>query len=428
MSTVIDLSALATGGFIIQGDATGDQAGFSVSSAGDVNGDGLADLIVGARLGDDGGTNAGEAYVIFGKAGGLANIDLTGLAPADGFIIQGDAIADYAGYSVASAGDINGDGFDDLIVGARGGDNGGSNAGEAYVIFGKSGGFATIDLAALALADGFIIQGDAAEDRAGSSVASAGDVNGDGFDDIIVGVPQGDNGGIDAGEAYVIFGKAAGFANLDLSTLGAAAGFIIQGDYAGDQAGRSVSSAGDVNGDGFDDIIVGALYGDNGGTSAGEAYVVFGKAAGFANIDLSTLGAADGFIIQGAGSADNAGRSVSSAGDINRDGFDDILVGAPLAETGFRVLRRGLCHFRQGKLHQHQSGHPRAGRRLRPARPRCPGQCRVQRLGGGRRQRRRLRRRHRRRALCRRRRHLLRPGLCGLRQGERVRNDHPRSD
>jgi len=135
---IVDLSFLTSAdGFIIQGDAAGDQAGRSVSSAGDVNGDGIDDLIIGAYRGDNGGSNAGEAYVIFGKSTGLANIDLSTLTPADGFVIQGDTTNDYAGRSVSAAGDVNGDGIDDLIVGAPYGDNGGNYAGQAYVIFGR---------------------------------------------------------------------------------------------------------------------------------------------------------------------------------------------------------------------------------------------------------------------------------------------------
>src|SRR5690606_37927033 len=170
-----------TDGFIIQGDVAGDQLGYSVSSAGDVNGDGIDDIIVGARQGDDGGSNAGEAYVIFGKAGGgwgttvggRQVLDLTNLSPADGFIIQGDAASDQLGINVSYAGDINGDGIDDIIVGATGGDDGGSNAGEAYVVFGKAGGGwgttvgarQVLDLTDLSPADGFIIQGDVAGDQ-----------------------------------------------------------------------------------------------------------------------------------------------------------------------------------------------------------------------------------------------------------------------
>ncbi len=333
--STIDLANLsATDGFTISGDAITDRFGSAVSSAGDVNGDGFDDIIVGASGGDDGGYNAGEAYVIFGRASGFDNVDLSNLSSADGFIIQGDAANDAAGRSVSSAGDVNGDGFDDVIVGAVGGDDGGNYAGEAYVVFGKASGFGTIDLSSLAPADGFIIQGDAAVDLLGQSVSSAGDVNGDGFDDLIVGAYGGDDGGSGAGEAYVVFGKASGFGTVDLSSLAPADGFIIQGDMAWDSAGSSVSSAGDVNGDGFDDLIVGAPSGDDGGSGAGEAYVVFGKASGFSTIDLSNLAPADGFIIQGDEAGDRAGASVSSAGDLNGDGFDDLIVGAPNGADG----------------------------------------------------------------------------------------------
>ena len=331
----IDISILAPAdGFQIQGAATGDWAGWSVSAAGDVNDDGFDDIVVGARLNDDGGTDAGAAYVVFGKASGFGIVNLTGITAPNGFIIQGDAANDNAGFSVSSGGDVNGDGIADLIVGARSGDDGGTNAGEAYVIFGKATGFGTIDLTGLAATDGFIIQGDAGDDLAGHSVSSAGDVNGDGYDDLIVGAPRGDDGGTDAGEAYVIFGKAAGFATIDLAALSATDGFIIQGDAGGDLAGYSVGSAGDVNGDGFDDLLVGAFRGDGGGTDAGEVYVIFGKAGGFATIDLATLSATDGFIVQGDAANDHAGQRVSAAGDVNGDGFDDIIVGAPYGDDG----------------------------------------------------------------------------------------------
>ena len=120
--------------------------------------------------------------------------------------------------------------------------------------------------------------------------------------------------------------------------LSATDGFFIKGDYLSDFLGGSVSSAGDINGDGFDDLIVGAPLGDDAGYNAGEAYVIFGRTSGFGTtvgdderqvIDLTGLSAAEGFIIQGHRIGDNAGRSVSSAGDINGDGFDDLMVGAP---------------------------------------------------------------------------------------------------
>ncbi|NNE85936.1 MAG: cadherin-like domain-containing protein [Alphaproteobacteria bacterium] len=335
----IDLGALATSaGFSIFGADNGDQVGWSVSDAGDINGDGFGDIILGALNGDglaDAKLDAGESYVIFGKVGGFGDIDLGALAPADGFMIGGAATGDHSGNSVSSAGDINGDGFADIIIGASESDGTGGpddGDGESYVIFGKAGGFTDIDLGSLSGADGFTISGAEAGDKSGFSVASAGDIDGDGFDDLIIGAYLADDAGVaDAGQSYVIFGQPGGFSDIDLGAIAPGAGFTITGGGAGDQAGWSVSSAGDVNGDGFDDIIVGALRGDGIGDAekdAGESYVIFGKASGFSDIDVSTLAPADGFTIRGADAGDRAGYSVSSAGDVNRDGYEDVIIGA----------------------------------------------------------------------------------------------------
>jgi RTX calcium-binding nonapeptide repeat (4 copies)/FG-GAP repeat len=333
-----NLSTLnGTNGFRLDGVATSDVSGFSVASAGDLNGDGFDDLIVGAFGADLGAaTDTGSSYVVFGKATGwAATTSLSALNGTNGFRLDGFASSDNSGYSVASAGDLNGDGFDDLIVGAYGADPGGTTgAGSSYVVFGKAGGWtATANLSTLNGTNGFRLDGVGGGDSSGVSVASAGDINKDGFDDLIIGAYAADPGGtIDAGSSYVVFGKATGWtATTNLSTLNGANGFRLDGISAGDLSGISVASAGDVNGDGFDDVVVGAFQADpSGNPSAGSSYVVFGKAGGWANTNnlFSLMNGTNGFRLDGGAASDTSGLSVASAGDINGDGFDDLIVGA----------------------------------------------------------------------------------------------------
>ena len=335
---VFDSSSLAlaslngTTGFRLDGVSSSDNSGESVSSAGDVNGDGFDDLIVGAPDGDDNSSDAGESYVVFGKSSGFSSaIDLSSLNGTTGFRLNGVSSSDDSGESVSSAGDVNGDGFDDLIVGAPDGDDNGSNAGESYVVFGKSSGFSSaIDLSSLNGTNGFRLNG-VSNDDSGTSVSSAGDVNGDGFDDLIIGARGGDDNDSNAGESYVVFGKSSGFSSaIDLSSLDGTTGFKLNGIDSDDHAGSSVSSAGDVNGDGFEDVIIGA---GNSSYSTNESFVVFGKSGGFSSaIDLSSLNGTTGFKLNGIDNRDYAGYSVSSAGDVNGDGFDDVIVGAYGAE------------------------------------------------------------------------------------------------
>ncbi len=226
------------------------------------------------------GDRSGAAYVVFGGAGGFpASIALGSLNGSAGFRLTGVAAGDYAGWSVSGAGDVDGDGFADLLVGALNADPTGSNSGAAYVVFGGAGGFpASIALGSLNGSAGFAVNGAAADDRAGPAVSGTGDVNGDGFDDLLIGAYGADPTGSHSGAAYVMFGGAgvgSGGA-IELSTLDSSAGFVMNGAAEYDFAGRAVSGAGDVNGDGFNDLLIGGAGVDLNGTSYGAAYVVFG--------------------------------------------------------------------------------------------------------------------------------------------------------
>jgi ELWxxDGT repeat protein len=275
VSTIL-LSDIAAGqgGFKIIGEEAGDYAGRSLAAIGDLNGDGLTDLLVGADY--NGVTNnSGAAYVVYGKAGGeTINLDAVA-AGQGGFKIIGGA-GETAGTSVSGLGDVNGDGLNDLIVGALQDSTGGTFAGAAYVVFGKSVN-GTVDLRDVAAGQGgFKIIGEALYNGVGNSASAAGDVNGDGLADLIVGAGSNSPGGA----AYVVFGKTGHEAvNLDDIAAGRG-GFKIIGEASGDNAGRSVSSAGDVNGDGLTDLLVGASGNDAAGRLSGASYLVFGKADG----------------------------------------------------------------------------------------------------------------------------------------------------
>jgi len=314
-------------GFKISGQNATDYAGASVASAGDINGDGFDDLIIGVPGADPNGSSSGAAYVVFGKASGFASdIALSSLDGTAGFKLTGAAAGDFTGLSVASAGDINGDGFADLVIGAHGS---AGFTGTSYVVFGKASGFGSnIDLAGLDGTSGFKVVGAAAGDDMGRSVATAGDFNGDGYDDLVLGAPYADPNGTSSGASYVIFGKAGSFGStFDVTTLDGTNGIKYSGAAAGDHAGFSAASAGDFNGDGIDDLVIGAELAN--ANHSGAVYVARGKVGTFsANKDLTPPLWAT---FTGNADWEQAGHSVSSAGDLNGDGYDDLIIGAPFA-------------------------------------------------------------------------------------------------
>ncbi|MFA7379457.1 MAG: FG-GAP-like repeat-containing protein [Bacteroidia bacterium] len=276
--------------------------GFSVSSAGDVNGDGYSDVIVGARSYNNGQTDEGAAFVYHGSAGGIST--------TASFMVESNQANAFMGNSLSSAGDVNGDGYSDVIVGAYGYSNGQLNEGVAFVYHGSASGLST-SVAAM-------VESNQANAHMGFSVNTAGDVNGDGYSDVIVGARQYTNGQSSEGAAFVYHGSTTG-----LSTTAAAR---LESNLATAYMGYSVNTAGDVNGDGFSDVIVGAYNYTNGQANEGAAFVYHGSASG-----LST---SSNVIAECNNDASSMGLSVSGAGDINEDGYNDIIVGAPGFDNG----------------------------------------------------------------------------------------------
>ncbi len=324
-SSVITFDSLETPttlGYMLQGEAFGDNLAASLAAAGDVNGDGLADFIIGAPgpasitspEPSEGG--AGGAFVVFGSLD-RSRPTLTALGER-GFVINGAAAGANAGRLVSGAGDLNGDGLDDLLISAFGPDR----VPEVYVVFGKAGNVAPVSLAALGtggfLITGFTVEGGIPLDPNGIIAAAAGDVNGDGLGDVILGALTNNNSELGfGGYAFVVFGKRTGVAPVSVDALGAG-GFRIEDIVREYRRPLQVAGAGDFNGDGLDDAIVGG--------AADGMRVVYGK-RDVQNVYLASSGF-DSFAIQSNGEE----VSVSAAGDVNGDGFDDVLVGDPLAK------------------------------------------------------------------------------------------------
>ncbi|MBL28017.1 MAG: hypothetical protein CMM50_10775, partial [Rhodospirillaceae bacterium] len=329
-AVVVDLAGLdGTDGVLLGGTSSYDYIGSAVGGVTDVNGDGFADMIIGAPGDDSTASDAGRTYVVFGSATGFgSNVDLGTLSGGNGFTALGAAAGDESGFSVSGIGDVNDDGIQDLIVGAPYG-------AEAYVLFGTTSGFASsIDLSALSGADGFTITGFDPIDESGFSVSGGGDINGDGLADFVVGAPY-VRGADYGGHSYVVFGSTDGFpSSLSLGSLDGFNGFAVHGAADFDRAGASVSLVGDLNGDGIDDLMVGAPYAAGVFGDSGVTYVVLGTTSGFsADIDLSSLDGDNGLVLRGF-DIFSAGASVASAGDVNGDGFGDVIIGAPHAYGG----------------------------------------------------------------------------------------------
>ncbi len=333
---VFDIASLdGQNGFFIPGVEASGQLGFAVTALGDLNADGIDDLAVSAPSAGSPYPD-GRIYVIFGAAGlgSSGQIDLTALNGANGFVLHGPLDnASLAGWSISSAGDLNNDTIDDLVIGAPA-------ANTAFVVFGSAGvgGSGVVDLDALDGSNGFKILGRPSEDTLGFTVASIGDVNDDGVNDILFGSPTSNN---DQGIAYVVFGASGIGASgvLNVTTLDGTNGLIIEsGSPSADQFAWRVGRVGDLNFDGVDDIAIGSL--ESASNSSGAAYIIFG-AAGIGSqtggyIYANTLDGTNGFKTKGL--SDNSLLATSiSGGDVNGDGIDDLLLGS-ITQSAFVIF------------------------------------------------------------------------------------------
>jgi len=408
-------SSFGLGGTLTFVGGTDERVGFAVSRAGDINDDGIEDLVIGAGQGV--GSPQGTVYVVFGRETWLSTtLSLPALNGSDGFRIQGPVAYDQLGLSVSAAGDINGDGIDDLLIGAPA-EQLVNASGSVYAIFGHATGvplnqpfpaqvavtqFNGQSVAKLqnggGYVNGFRIDGVGLQDNFGVSVGTAGKFNDDSYDDIIVGAWKNDGNGTDSGAAYVILGRALPIPNngvMQIGNVNTSGVVTLLGATAGVNTGIFVAGGGNLNGDERDDVAIASdngiyvIYGqvnlpqtlnmglitqnqgyliDNNGIitrdelsllkdinddgvddlligrwsyqGIGNSYVLFGrKTAPVANILalLDGLKGIRGYRLQGVAAADGSGYSVAAAGDVNADGLNDLMVGAPSADPGGQI-------------------------------------------------------------------------------------------
>jgi hypothetical protein len=268
--------------------------GYAVSSAGDVNGDGYSDVIVGAPKYDDGQADEGAAFLFPGSAAGIS---------LSATILQSNQVNAQSGTSVSSAGDVNGDGYSDVLVGAPYFDAGQTDEGMVFLYLGSASGISTTPARRLEI--------NQTGANFGISVAMAGDVNGDGRSDIVVGAHQYDNGQLNEGAAFLFYGSAA---SVSLAAV------TLEANQAAAMMGYAVSSAGDVTGDGFTDVMVGARFYANGQAYEGAVFIYRGSAGGLITTNPYRLecNQVDA----------RFGHSIAPAGDVNGDHYADIIVGA----------------------------------------------------------------------------------------------------
>jgi hypothetical protein len=292
---------LASHSWSAEGNQASGYFGSSVSSAGDVNNDGYGDVLVAALFYSNGENMEGRVFLYLGSS--------TGLSASPSWTAEGNQAFAYFGRSVSSAGDVNNDGYDDVVIGAYYYDNGESNEGRAFLYLGSASGLSTTPI--------WTGESDQANAQFGYSVSSAGDVNNDGYSDVITSAVGYHNPEANEGRAYVYLGSASG--------LSASPSWTVESDQANAYLGV-VSSAGDVNNDGFGDVLVGAYFYDNDTLDEGRVYLYLGSTSG--------PSAAPSWTAESDQYSTMFGSSLSTAGDVDSDGYDEIIVGSYSYDNG----------------------------------------------------------------------------------------------
>ena len=320
-------------GFLLTGNERGEDFGSATASAGDINGDGFSDALIGAPFRNQGATtNAGRAYILLGGNAYSATQKVNQIFVNNRITVTGIGSHENLGHSATGLGDFNGDGFDDVAIGAP---QPLSANGRVLVIFGGTNLLSGYTASTLNGTNGFVVTGAATGDRLGISVGNAGDLNGDGLMDLIIGAEEADPAGMNAaGKAYVIFGTLSPPATLSVTSLNGTNGITLTGEDASDEAGHAVSGGADFNGDGYDDIAVGAPFAPN-INGNGRTYIYFGKETHAATISLASLTGTNGFYLEG-GFFNFLGTDVALA-DVTGDGLADLLAGTPGANSTYLV-------------------------------------------------------------------------------------------
>lgn len=326
-----------TNGFLCYAP-TGSLAGASLSEAGDLNGDGRADLAIGAPEADRTGvTNGGAVYLLFGRTNWPAQVDLTQLNGTNGAILLSEAGFNRFGKSLAALSDFNGDARADLLIGASSISTSGFPIGRAYVVWGRTNWPAQLVVTNLAASHGLALTGIEINGSAGTSVAG-GDMNGDGLSDAIVGSPG------NAGKIAVLYGTTNPASPLSLAALNGTNGFTLVTTNASSRLGSGLASGFDLNGDGRMDLLAGASDTTVSGQSkAGAGYLLFGRPSFSATVDVTQLNGTNGFSVEGVVAAAEVGWAVDVGPDVNGDAHPDLMLGARKFTATGPVTNAGMA-------------------------------------------------------------------------------------